>query len=66
MPLTWAKTNPLSALHFERVDDLPEFPVSHEHGYAYAVKAGGRSREELVQMIHSVSRQIPYIDSLAV
>ncbi|BCS30200.1 uncharacterized protein APUU_80503A [Aspergillus puulaauensis] len=54
LPLTWAKTNPLSALHFERVDDLPEFPVSHEHGHAYVVKAGARSREELVQMIHSV------------
>lgn len=47
------------ALHLERVDDLPEYPVSHEHGHAYAVEAGGRSREELVRMIHNVSRQLP-------
>ncbi|OJJ57920.1 hypothetical protein ASPSYDRAFT_1018177 [Aspergillus sydowii CBS 593.65] len=48
------KTNSLMALHLERVDDLPEYPVSHEHGHVYAVEAGGRSREELVRMIHNV------------
>jgi hypothetical protein len=59
MPVTLAGTrnNPLVAEHIERVDDLPEYPVSHEQGYVYAVKAGGRSREELVQMIYKVSRQ---------
>lgn len=55
--LTETRNNPLTAEHIERVDDLPEYPVSHEQGYVYAVKAGGRSREELVQMIHKVSRQ---------
>ncbi|OJJ04472.1 hypothetical protein ASPVEDRAFT_43949 [Aspergillus versicolor CBS 583.65] len=52
--LTGATNNPLMAEHIERVDDLPEYPVSHEQGYVYAVKAGGRSREELVQMIYKV------------
>lgn len=55
--LTETRNNPLTAEHIERVDDLPEYPASHEQGYVYAVKAGGRSREELVQMIHKVSRQ---------
>ena len=55
LPLTAAKTSPLSTVKVEYVDDLPEYPTSHIHGYTYIISAGGRSNKEMEQLTNEVS-----------
>ncbi|KAL4788280.1 hypothetical protein BJX76DRAFT_172465 [Aspergillus varians] len=54
-PLTQAKNSSLTTLHIEYIDDLPEYPVSHIHGFCYVVAARGRSQLEMEQLAHDVS-----------
>ena len=55
IPLTNAKTSPLTTLHIEYIDDLPEYPTSHIQGYTYVVASRGRSQAEMEQIAHEVS-----------
>jgi hypothetical protein len=55
VPLTQAKGKPLTTLNIEYINDLPEYPTSDLHGYAYVVSAGKRSQAEIEQVVHDVS-----------
>ncbi|GMF77724.1 unnamed protein product [Aspergillus oryzae] len=51
IPLTYAKHRALTTLKLEYIYDLPEYPTSHIHGYAYVVSARGRSQTEMEQVV---------------
>ncbi|KAL3439958.1 hypothetical protein BJX65DRAFT_50112 [Aspergillus insuetus] len=55
IPLTQAKgNNSLTLLYIKYIQDLPEYPVSHIHGYTYVVAVGNRSQEEMEKIVHDV------------
>jgi hypothetical protein len=64
IPLTQAKGKSLTTLHLEYINDLPEYPESHIHGYTYVVSAGTRSQVEMEQMVHDVSNCKPLANHL--
>lgn len=37
------------------MDDLPEYPATHIHGYTYVIASKGRSKTEMEQVVHDVS-----------
>jgi len=58
MPLTQG-SNGISAINFEHIQWLPEYPASHELGHATIVNFQNRpqtTRAEAVQMMSDVSR----------
>lgn len=54
IPLTQAKSRPITTLKIEYIDDLPEYPTTHLHGYSYVVATKDRSQEEAEQLAQEV------------
>ncbi|BCR90626.1 uncharacterized protein ACHE_60512A [Aspergillus chevalieri] len=47
IPLTRAKGSGLTTLNIEYIDDLPEYPTTHIHGYTYVIASKGRTQVEM-------------------
>lgn len=45
----------------EYIDDLPEYPTSHIHGYSYVVASRGRSQSEIEQLVHEIVLSTLYL-----
>ncbi|BCR91198.1 uncharacterized protein ACHE_70041S [Aspergillus chevalieri] len=52
--LTNSKSHSLQTSKIEYIDDLPEYPTSHIHGYSYVVASRGRSQNEMEQLVHEI------------
>jgi hypothetical protein len=56
IPLTRAKiSSSLTTLKIEYIDDLPEYPATHIHGYTYVVASKGRTQVEMEYLADGVS-----------
>ncbi|OJJ78603.1 uncharacterized protein ASPGLDRAFT_1510767, partial [Aspergillus glaucus CBS 516.65] len=59
--LTNSKSHSLQTSKIEYIDDLPEYPTSHIHGYSYVVASRGRSQSEMEQLVHEVALNTLYL-----
>jgi hypothetical protein len=55
IPLTRAKGSGLTTLKVEYIDDLPEYPATHIHGYTYVIASRGRTQVEMEHLPDDVS-----------
>ena len=55
LPLTAAKTSPLSTVKVKYINNLLEYLINYIHGYTYVISAGGRSNKEMEQLTNEVS-----------
>jgi len=55
IPLTRAKGSGLTTLNIEYIDDLPEYPTTHIHGYAYVIASKGRTQVEMEHLPDTVN-----------
>jgi hypothetical protein len=42
-------------MYLEYIQDLPEYPTTHEGGYTYVISADGRSQKEAHELVKGVS-----------